>query len=344
MLAMLVGLAAHRWEARAVLVVAAFMAVFTGAAFSLLQDFWPLLLVSFLGTYNSSGDIGLFMPVEQAQLARMVSSRRRTALFAVYSAVGSIAGSLGALAASLPEIAGRVVGVGLLPAIRVAFVLYALLGVAAALLYRRLPLESVGPDAPISKPLHKSRRMVVKLAALFSLDSFGSGFVVPSLLALWLFERFGLSLTAAATIFFWMGALSGASYFVAVPLARRIGLIKTMVFTHIPSNICLLLVPFMPSLAPAILLLMARSALSQMDVPTRTSYVMAVVAPDERTAAASFTAVPRSLVGAISPVFAGSMLATASFGWPLAIGGGTKLLYDLLLLAMFSKVTPPEES
>jgi predicted MFS family arabinose efflux permease len=344
MLALLVGLAAHRWPAREVLTAAAFVAVLTGAAFSLLADFWPLLLVSFLGTYNSSGDIGLFQPVEQAQLARMVSARQRTSLFARYSAAGAFAGSLGALAAGAPEFLGRSLGLGLPAAIQIAFVLYAFLGIVAAILYRRLPAEPVAADAPVPKPLHKSRRVVLKLAALFSLDAFGSGFIVPSLVALWLFERFGLSLTTAATIFFWMGALSGLSYFAAVPIARRIGLVNTMVFTHLPSSICLLLIPFMPSLGPVVLLFMVRSALSQMDVPARTSYVMAVVEPDERTAAASLTAVPRSIVGAVSPMLAGFLLASASFGWPLALGGGVKIIYDLLLLAMFRKVSPPEEN
>ena len=168
--------------------------------------------------------------------------------------------------------------------------------------------------------------------------------MVQSLLALWLFERFGLSLATTGAIFFWTGLLSALSYLAAVPIARRFGLVNTMVFTHLPANVCLVLVPFAPSLGPAIALLLLRSALSQMDVPTRTSYVMAVVTPAERAAAASVTAVPRSLAAAASPMLAGSLLAVSGFGWPLVIGGGLKIAYDLTLLAMFRKVRPPEEN
>ena len=167
---------------------------------------------------------------------------------------------------------------------------------------------------------------------------------MQSLLALWLFERFGLSLAAAGAIFFWTGLLSALSQLAAVPLARRIGLVHTMVFTHLPANVCLVLVPLMPSLGPALALLLLRSALSQMDVPVRTSYVMAVVTPAERAAAASITAVPRSLAAAVSPMLAGSLLAATSFGWPLVVGGGLKIAYDVALLVMFRKVRPPEES
>jgi predicted MFS family arabinose efflux permease len=185
---------------------------------------------------------------------------------------------------------------------------------------------------------------VLTLAALFSLDAFAGGLVVQSLLALWLFERFGLSLATAGAIFFWTGVLSALSYFAAAWIAERIGLINTMVFTHLPANLCLALVPFAPSLPLAIALLLVRSALSQMDVPTRTSYVMAVVAPEERPAAASVTSVPRSLAAAASPTLAGAMLAASGFGWPLVLAGGLKAVYDLLLLVMFRNVRPPEET
>src|SRR5436309_3284429 len=182
-------------------------------------------------------------------------------------------------------------------------------------------------SGPVSGPLGPSRQIVFTLAALFSLDSFGGGFFVQSLLALWLFDHFGLSLTAAGSLFFWSGLLSAFSYPIAVRLARRIGLVNTMVFTHLPSNVCLMLVPFAPTLGIAIALLLIRSTLSQMDVPTRTSYVMAVVTPAERPAAASVTAAPRSIAGAASPVLAGYLLGLSSFGWPLVIGGSLNSLY-----------------
>jgi len=224
------------------------------------------------------------------------------------------------------------------------FLIYAFLGAFAFVIYRQLksPVEATASEPAIG-PLGPSRRIVFTLAALFSLDSFGGGFFVQSLLALWLFDHFGLSLTAAGSLFFWSGLLSAFSYPVAVRLARRIGLVNTMVFTHLPSNACLMLVPFAPTLGIAIALLLIRSTLSQMDVPARTSYVMAVVTAPERPAAASITAAPRNIAGAASPVLAGYLLGLSSFGWPLVIGGGFNSLYDLLLLFMFRKLLPPEE-
>src|SRR5436309_12519256 len=185
--------------------------------------------------------------------------------------------------------------------------------------------------------------LVGALAALFSLDAFGGGFIVQSLLALWLFEKYQLSTAIAGTIFFWTGVFSAFSYLAATRIANRIGLVNTMVFTHLPSSILLLLVPFAPSLASVIALLLVRSALSQMDVPTRSSYVMAVVVPPARAAAASMTSVPRRLASAVSPPIAGYLLGLSSFGWPLIIAGGVKIVYDLLLLANFRSIRPPEE-
>ena len=223
------------------------------------------------------------------------------------------------------------------------FALYALLGFASYVLYRRLPERREQPRAVPPQPLGPSRRIVLALAALFSLDAFGGGFIVQSLLALWLFNRFGLSLAAAGSFFFWSGVLSAGSYLAAARIARRIGLVNTMVFTHLPSNILLILVPFAPSLGLALALLLLRSALSQMDVPTRSSYVMAIVQPAERPAAASMTSVPRSLASAASPALAGYLLSMSAFGWPLVAAGALKILYDLLLLAYFRNVRPPEE-
>jgi MFS family permease len=343
-LTLLVGLQAHRLSGRGLLLGGAALMALTGVAFTLAEGFWPLLLIAFVGTLNpSAGDVSLFLPLEQARLARSVADRDRTALFARYSLVGSLAGAVGALCAGFPEVLGDLFPGGPETALKVAFLLYAGLGLSSLLLYRRLPPEAPSVTATPAEPLRRSRRTILTLAALFSLDAFAGGFVVQSLLALWLFERFGLSLTAAGAIFFWTGLLSALSYLAAVPIARRIGLVNTMVFTHLPANVCLILVPFAPSFGPAIALLLVRSALSQMDVPTRTSYVMAVVEPAERTAAASVTAVPRSLAAAASPMLAGSLLALSEFGWPLVIGGGLKIAYDLTLLMMFRKIRPPEE-
>lgn len=343
-LTLLVGLHAHRFSGRSLLLGASALMALTGIAFTLAKGFWPLLLIAFVGTLNpSAGDVSLFLPLEQARLAHTVADHDRTALFARYSFIGSLAGAVGALCAGFPEVLGGLFPGGLEVALKPAFLLYAGLGLVSLLLYRHLPREVSSATATSREPLQQSRRIVLTLAALFSLDAFAGGLVVQSLLALWLFEHFGLSLATAGAIFFWTGLLSALSYLAAVPIARRIGLINTMVFTHLPANVCLVLVPFMPSLSLAIVLLFIRSALSQMDVPTRTSYVMAVVTPAERAAAASVTAVPRSLASAVSPMLAGSLLALFGFGWPLVIGGGLKIVYDLTLLTMFRKVRPPEE-
>ena len=230
-----------------------------------------------------------------------------------------------------------------LTAIKAMFVFYALLGVVGCLLYARIPRRRFSASPAHSAPLGPSRRIVYRLAALFSLDAFAGGFVVQSLLALWLFERFDLSLGAASLFFFWSGLLSAFSFPVVAWLSRHVGLINTMVFTHIPSSVCLILAAFAPTLPLALALLLLRAALSQMDVPTRSSYVMAVVTEAERPAAASFTSVPRSLAAAASPALAGALFAASFQSLPLLICGALKIVYDLLLLAQFRRLKPPEE-
>jgi predicted MFS family arabinose efflux permease len=224
------------------------------------------------------------------------------------------------------------------------FLLYAALGVLGGLVYRRIPVPA--QPAAAAKPaaaLGPSRGIVYRLAALFSVDAFAGGFVVQSLLALWLFERFELSLAAASQFFFLSGLLAAFSFPVAAWIGARIGLVNTMVFTHIPSSLCLIAAAFAPSLEVVLALLLVRAALSQMDVPTRSSYVMAVVTEAERTAAASVTAVPRSLASAASPAIAGALFAAGYQAWPLLLCGGLKILYDLMLLAAFRHHRPPEE-
>jgi MFS family permease len=343
LLTLAVGFAAPRLEARNLLLAAALLMALTGLGFAVLEGFWPLLLVAFVGTLNpSSGDVSVFLPLEQALLARGVTEQHRTALFARYSLVGSLLAAAGTLLAALPELATARLGVAPAIAFKAMFLLYALAGLAAGLIYRRLPPAEV-TDGKEAAALGPSRGMVYRLAALFSLDAFAGGLVVQSLLALWLFEAFGLSLAAAAQLFFWSGLLTSVSYLVAVPLARWIGLVNTMVFTHLPANLCLVAVPFAGELWQAVGLLLVRALLSQMDVPTRTSYVMAVVTPPERPAAASLTSVPRSLASAISPTLAGWLLGISGFAWPLLLAGALKIAYDLTLLALFRHVRPPEE-
>jgi len=344
MLTLSIGLFAHRFPGRKLLLGACLLMVATGAAFATVHGFWPLLIVAFIGTINpSAGDVSIFLPVEQALLSGTISPRQRTAMFARYSLIGAVAGAAGTLAAGLPEIIARKFDVDQTTILQAVFWLYALVGLVALVIYRPLSSPAAIQAPPSGKALLHSQRVVFELAALFSLDAFGGGFFVQSLLALWLFQAFHLSVLAASSILFWMGLCSAISYLIAVPISERFGLINTMVFTHLPSNILLILVPFSPNLPIAIALLVARSALSQMDVPTRTSFVMAVVRPEERRAAASITAVPRSLASALSPLLAGYLLTVSPFGWPLILGGSLKAVYDILLLVRFRDVRPPEE-
>ena len=339
-----IGFIAHRHSTRRLLLAASVLMAATGIATAFVTGFWPLVIIAAVGTLNpAASDVTPILPLEQTLLARATTAQSRTALFARYSLIGALVAAIGAQCAGIPDLFAAGGDAGRLRAVQGMFVLYALLGVASLLLYRRLSsaLEAEQHAQPV--PLGKSRRIVYTLAALFSIDSFAGGFAVQSLLALWLLQRFDLSVTAAGTIFFWTGLLTAFSHLAAARVAARFGLINTMVFTHLPANVFLILVPFMPTLELALLFLFLRSALSSMDVPARTSYVMAVVSPGERPAAASVTAVPRSLASALSPSIAGALLAASSFGWPLVICGTLKIVYDLALLRMFRGIKPPEE-
>lgn len=345
-LTLFAGAVAHRLAARHLLIAASVLMVATGIATPLASDFWPLLVIAVVGTLNpAASDVTLFSPLEQTLLTRTTSAQSRTALFARYSLIGALVAAMGAQAAGMPDwLSTDGDTAGKLTVIRIMFLIYALLGAANLMLYLRLSPALEARDEVQTVPLGKSRRIVYTLAALFSLDAFAGGFVVQSLLALWLLQRFDLSVATAGTIFFWTGILTAFSHLAAARVAARIGLINTMVFTHLPANVFLILVPFMPTLELALLFLFLRSALSSMDVPARSSYVMAVVSPGERPAAASITSVPRSLASALSPSLAGAMLAAGSFGWPLVLCGVLKIVYDLTLLAMFRKIKPPEET
>jgi MFS family permease len=343
LLTIALGISAHRVKRRRALLAASILMAMTGFAFAGLTAFVPLLLVAFVGTINpSSGDVSVFLPLEHTILAQAVPASERTATFARYSFAGSVVAAAGALAAGAVDWLAPVLARG--TTIDLFFGLYGLTGVASFLLYRGLsPVAEQAEDAPAT-PLGPSRRRVYGLAALFSVDSFGGGFVVNSLLALWLFERFGLDVATTGTIFFVTGLCSAFSFFAAVPLARRFGLVNTMVFTHLPANVFLVLAAFAPTVWSAFALLVCRSLLSQMDVPTRSAFVMSVVTPEERPAAASLTAVPRSLASAVAPLISGWLLGVTSFGWPLVIAGSLKIAYDLMLLRRFSAVKPADES
>jgi MFS family permease len=343
LLTIIVGLLGARYDHRQLLLAAASLMIATGVAFALVHDYTLLLVVAFAGTINpSAGSVSVFVPIEHAVLAREVADTIRTRMFARYSLVGALAGAAGALGAAVPDLL-LPLGITQLTAIKAMFVFYAVLGILGSLVYARIPLHRPSPEHVAPAALGPSRHIVYRLAALFSVDAFAGGFVVQSLLALWLFERFDMSLAAAGMFFFWSGVFAAFSFPAAAWLSRHIGLINTMVFTHIPSSVALILAAMAPTLPIALALLLIRAALSQMDVPTRSSYVMAMVTPPERAAAASFTSVPRSLAAAVSPAMAGALFAAGFRAWPLIICGVLKIVYDLLLLQQFRHHKPPEE-
>ena len=343
LLTLAIGLIGGRHDLRRLLITSSALMAATGAALSFAQDFAFIALVAFAGTANpSAGSVSIFVPLEHAMIAGTAGDTERTKIFSRYSFVGAFAGALGSLAAASPDFLTEI-GLDRLAAIRLMFVFYAALGLLGGLIYAGIPARVVAANQSRRPGLGPSRGIVYRLAALFSLDAFAGGFVVQSLLALWLFERFGVSLSAASLFFFWSGILSAFSFPVATWLARRVGLVNTMVWTHIPSSIALILAAAAPNLWIALSLLGFRAALSQMDVPTRSSYVMAVVSESERAAAASFTSVPRSLAASSSPAMAGLLFAASFRGWPLVICGVLKIVYDLLLLIQFRHLKPPEE-
>jgi MFS family permease len=340
-LTLAIGLIAPRFDLRTLLLGGAALMVATGIAYPAVSQIVTVAIVAFIGTINpSTGDLGVLIPIEHAMLARNASDEERTHVFARYSLIGALSMAAGSLAAALPDWLTHV-GMNPLEAFQTMFYAYAVLGLASAAVYRFVPHAHTHERA--TAPLGPSRGIVYKLAALFSIDAFAGGFAVQSLMALWLFQRFDMSLSQASVFFFWASTLSAFSYPLAARIATRIGLVNTMVFTHIPSSAFLILAALSPSLPLTLALLLARAALSQMDVPTRTSYVMAVVTPAERPAAASVTAIPRSLASSLSPTLGGILLAGAFSGLPLVICGALKIGYDVALLYLFRHVKPPEE-
>jgi len=304
----------------------------------------PLLLViaAIIGVISPSGnEIGPFLPVEQAMLSQLVSGEQRTGIFAWYNLIGSCATAFGALAGGCLSKMLQNGGMSPLDSYRFVLLGYAGIGGILALVFLGLDdeCEAAASDSPAATKtrmgLHTSHHVVMKLSALFSLDAFAGGFVIQSLLAYWFHVRYGVDEAALGGIFFGANLLAGFSALLAVPVAKKIGLIRTMVFTHVPSNILLILVPFMPDLTLAIVTLLLRFSISQMDVPTRQAYTMAVVAPDERSAAAGITGIARSVGAALSPALAGALLPVFPNA-PFFIAGGLKIVYDLILFRSFT--------
>lgn len=330
-----VGAWGHRWTGRTLMLGAAMLMAVTGIGFSVLSSFWPLLVIAFVGTINpSSGDVSVFFPLEHARLAAETDASARTDVFARYALTGAMCAALGALASGLPDRVVSLWGIQRLDALRGMFMLYGLIGAAVWVMYRKLPTHEAESHIKPA-PLGPSRAVVVKLAALFSVDSFAGGLVVNSLLALWLFQKFGLSLAAAGVFFFGSSLLGAVSQLAAPRLAKRIGLVNTMVFTHIPASLCLIAAAFSTNVRLALGLLLARALVSSMDVPARSAFVMSVVQPHERAAAASFTAVPRSLASAASPLLAGWLFQSGWSATPLVVCGILKIAYDLALWRAF---------
>jgi MFS family permease len=343
---------ADRVGRRRMLMFGAAMMLMAAIVFACTSSFWLLLTAATIGIISPSGnEVGPFLPIEQAALAQLVSADRRTGVLAWYNLAGSLATALGALAGGATAQILQCIGWGEADSYRPLVVAYGMSGLLLVLVFTCLSgAVEVAPEHHVEVPksrwgLHRSRRMVLRLSALFGIDAFGGGFVIQSAVAWWFHSRYGSPPATIGALFFGANILAGFSALAASALARRIGLVKTMVFTHIPSNVLLIFVPLMPNETLAAVVLLLRFSISQMDVPTRQSYTLAVVAPEERSAAAGVTGVARSVGASFSP-----FLATVMFGsvaWasvPFFLAGGVKIVYDLLLYRLFSTVRPPEEN
>ncbi len=347
---------ADRIGRRRMLIIGAALMAAAGLVFAFTRTWWLLIVAGTFGVISPSGhEVGPFLSIEQAALSHVVTDRTRTRVFAWYTLAGSLATALGALAAGTATDLMQETTMPPVSRYRLVVILYAALGVILAALFSRLSRSAEAATLGEKRVfratfaglsgLDRSRDVVLKLSALFALDSFGGGFVVQSFAAYWFYLRFGAHSGTLGTIFFWANIFAGISALVASRLADRIGLIKTMVATHLPSNVLLILVPMMPTLPLAVFVLLVRFSISQMDVPTRQSYVMAVVSPDERSAAAGITGVARTLGAAVSPLFAGLLLSRPSLiNAPFYIAGALKIAYDLLLYKQFVAVEASEEA
>ena len=340
------SIVADRYGRRRTVATMAVLMAIGGLIFAVSSGFWLLLVGAFTGTISAtSSEVGVFQTVEQAVLPQTAPNERRTWLFAIYNTAANFAGALGSLAAaSVGFFASQ--GLAGADAYRPLFALYGLIGLANLAIFvtlsDRVELARVEGERRFIG-IHRSAGTVAKLAGLFGLDAFAGGFVVPSVVAYWFYLRWGFDPGTLAGIFFWVGILSGLSLLAAGWLAERIGLLNTMVFTHLPSQIALVLIPLAPTAWLAVALYLARMSVSQMDVPTRQSYTMAVVDPDERTATAGLTNVARTTATAVSPTFAGMAFGAAALGLPFFIAAALKIVYDVTIYFTFRNVHPPEE-
>lgn len=347
-LTLVLSAAADRYGRRPMLLLSALLMAASGAAFAATTRYPLLILASLTGTVGAtSGEVGPFLSLEQAMLPQTVPAARRNAIFGWYNTVGALAGAVGALFAGAPVVLQRWLLWGPETSLRAMFVLYAAIGLAVLVIFTRLSDRvemGAGGGTVLRGGLHRSRGDVLKLSALFGLDSLAGGFVVQSLIAFWFHLRWNAGPELLGPIFLGVGLLQAGSFLAAARIADRIGLINTMVFSHLPSNILLMLIPAAPTLPLAVTLLLARHALSQMDVPARQSYIMAVVDPEERNQAAALTNVVRNAAQAVTPILSGYAMQVVSLGLPFVVGGALKSVYDVLLYVQFRSVRPPEEA
>jgi MFS family permease len=342
---------ADRFGRKRTLIIGALLMLGAGVVFIISHNIVILMAAAIIGVISPSGnEIGPFLSVEQAALTQLLPDARRTQTFAWYNLVGSFATAVGALSGGWLAQLLQARGSSALDAYRTVLMGYALGGFIIGILFLSLTRDVEAPPASQSDQpkrvlgLHRSRNVVIKLSALFSIDAFAGGLIVQSMIAYWFYIKFGVDAGIIGSIFFGTNVLAGLSGLLAVPLANKIGLINTMVLTHVPSNILLILVPLMPTLPLAIAFLLMRFSISQMDIPTRQSYTVAVVAPDERSAASGVTTIARSVGAAISPFLTGIFLSIPTlFSVPFFLAGGLKLVYDFLLYRSFRAIKPPEE-
>ncbi len=343
---------ADRVGRRKILILYAALMSLSGLIFFLTTNYIALIISALIGTINVTGtETGAFLSIEQAVLPQMVNDlNKRNTVYALYNMVGTFAMSAGVLLSGLPQILTQQYGLNQIESIRPLFLLYSIIGLAVLGVYYLISNKvEVQTNSMRHKPLRetlspKSKQIVGKLSSLFALDSFAGGFVIQSIVSLWFFTKFGVDLTTLSYIFSIAGVLTAFSCLAAAKIADRIGLINTMVFTHIPSNILIILVAFAPTFPLAVALYLARMALSQMDVPTRQSYLVAVVKENERTAAAGITNISRNITQSISPSIAGYILQSLSIlSAPFVLGGALKIVYDVALYFNFKRIKPPEE-
>ncbi|OLC22437.1 MAG: MFS transporter [Thaumarchaeota archaeon 13_1_40CM_4_48_7] len=342
---------ADRLGRRNMLVIYAALMSISGAIFLATEDYLALIAAALIGTINVTGsETGAFLSIEQALLPQTVSNvRKRNTIFALYNMAGTFAMSVGILLSALPAILQHQFGLSQIESIKPLFMLYSILGIIVMIIYFMLSKKIELTSDQIAKPLTQvlspeTKKIVGKLSGLFSLDSFAGGFVIQSIVAFWFFTKFGLDLTTLSYIFSIAGVLTAFSFLAAARIADKIGLVNTMVFTHIPSNILLILVGFAPTLPLAIAFYLGRMALSQMDVPTRQSYIVSVVKEEERTASTGITNISRNISQAVSPSLTGYILqALPVLSAPFVFGGILKIAYDLALYLNFKNIKPAEE-